>query len=119
MKILIVCGAGASSTFVAQRVRRAAGSREIDVSAVACPLSGIDAQFAGADVILLGPHLTTQEADIRSSARSAGVAVAVMPPSVFSSPVGDEALDLALSAAGARMTPEDHHRQATEDTFHG
>lgn len=119
MKILVVCGAGASSTFVAQRVRKAAGARRLDVTAEACPLSGIEARYAGVDVILVGPHLTAYVDGIRSSARSAGVAVAVMPASVFSSPVGDEALDLALSAAGASTPPEDHHRQATEDTFHG
>lgn len=119
MKILVVCGAGASSTFVAQRVRKAANSRSIDVSAQACPLSTLDSQLAGADVILLGPHLTAQLDSIRSSARSHGIAVTVMPDSVFSSPRGDEALDLALSAAGAEVARGETHRHATEDTFHG
>ena len=119
MKILVVCGAGASSTFVAQRVRKAASSRALDISAQACPLSTLDSQLAGVDVVLVGPHLTTQLDGIRLSARQHGVAVTVMPASVFSSPVGDEALDLALSAAGAEVARGETHRHATEDTFHG
>lgn len=119
MKILVVCGAGASSTFVAQRVRKAAMARKIDVSATACPLTAFDAQSAGADVVLVGPHLASHVDIIRSTAHSRGVAVAVMPASVFSSPAGDEALDLALSAAGARLTHGGTHRQATEETLHG
>ena len=119
MKILVVCGAGASSTFVAQRVRKAATTRALDITAQACPLSTLDSQLAGADVILVGPHLTTQLDSIRSFARPHGVAVAVMPDSVFSSPLGDEALDLALSAAGAEVARGETHRHATEDTFHG
>jgi PTS system cellobiose-specific IIB component len=119
MKILVVCGAGASSTFVAQRVRKSAKGRALDVSAQACPVSSLDSELAGTDVVLVGPHLTTQLDGIRSSADARGIAVAVMPTSVFSSPSGDEALDLALSAAGAGVTRGGTHRHATEDTFHG
>ena len=119
MKILVVCGAGASSTFVAQRVRKAAKDRALDVSAQACPLSALDSQLAGADVVLVGTHLTGQLDGIRSSARPLGVAVVAMPASVFSSPRGDEALDLALTAAGAGVARGEPHRHATEDTFHG
>jgi PTS system cellobiose-specific IIB component len=119
MKILVVCGAGASSTFVAQRVRKAAQNRALEISAQACPLSSLDAEIAGADVVLLGSHLVSQLDSIRSTAQPHGVAVVAMPASVFTSPAGDEALDLALSAAGAGVARGETHRHATEDTFHG
>jgi len=101
MRILVVCGAGASSTFVARRIRKAADARDLDVTAEACPLDSLADRLPLAGVVLLGPHLGDRLADVRRLADTTGVAVAVLPPTVFSSPLGDEALDLALEAAGA------------------
>ncbi|MET0932209.1 MAG: PTS sugar transporter [Mycetocola sp.] len=102
MRILVVCGAGASSTFVALRIRKTAEARSLAVTAEACPLDSLPERLPGARVILLGPHLGDQLAAVRQSAERAGVAVVVLPDTIFSSPSGDEALDLALDAAGAR-----------------
>ncbi|TQO22017.1 PTS system cellobiose-specific IIB component [Paramicrobacterium agarici] len=96
-----MCGAGASSTFVALRVRRAAASRGLDVAARAVPLADLDAALADADVLLLGAHLATGADDIARRAEQAGVALAVMPESVFTAPTGDDALELALATAEA------------------
>ncbi|MBG6239025.1 PTS system cellobiose-specific IIB component [Mycetocola sp. CAN_C7] len=101
MRILVVCGAGASSTFVARRIRKAADTRSLEATAEACPIDSLGDRLDTADVVLLGPHLDGRLADVRRSADAAGVAVAMMPSTVFSSPLGDEALDLALEAAGA------------------
>ncbi|MCU1418988.1 hypothetical protein [Mycetocola sp.] len=104
MRILVVCGAGASSTFVALRIRKAAQARSIPVTAEACPLDFLPERLPGAQAVLLGPHLDDRLADVRDTAARAGIAVAVLPDTVFSSPSGDEALDLALNAAGAMPT---------------
>lgn len=101
MRILVVCGAGASSTFVARRIRKSADARAFTATADACPIDTLAEQLSTAQVVLLGPHLGDRLAEVRALADAAGVAVAVMPATVFSSPVGDEALDLALEAAGA------------------
>jgi PTS system cellobiose-specific IIB component len=101
MRILVVCGAGASSTFVALRVRKSAEARSLPVTAEACPLDSLPERLPSAGVILLGPHLGDRLADVRNTAARAGVAVVVLPDTIFSSPSGDEALDLALDAAGA------------------
>ncbi|WP_166984498.1 PTS sugar transporter subunit IIB [Paramicrobacterium fandaimingii] len=101
MRIIVVCGAGASSTFVALRVRRSAVSRGLDVTAKAVALDNVDDALTDADVLLVGAHLTESATGLERAAKSAGAALAVMPESVFTAPTGDEALDLALSAAGA------------------
>ncbi len=101
MRILVVCGAGASSTFVARRIRKAADARGLAATAEACPLDALSGRLSVSQVVLLGPHLADRLDDLIHSADAAGVAVAVMPATVFSSPFGDEALDLALKAAGA------------------
>ncbi len=79
MKILVVCGAGASSTFVAQRLRRAAAAAGLDWDASA----GTQASVATmpADLILIGPHLADQADTIRATARGP---VIVLPADVFS-----------------------------------
>ncbi|MCW4457569.1 PTS sugar transporter subunit IIB [Microbacterium sp. MPKO10] len=100
MRIIVVCGAGASSTFVALRVRRAAASRGQEISARAVPIEAVDAALAEADVLLLGAHLATGADELECRADEAGVAFAVMPEEVFIAPTGDAALDLALAAVG-------------------
>lgn len=118
MRILVVCGAGASSTFVARRIRKAADARALDATAEACPLESLAERLPTARVVLLGPHLGDRLADVRRLADAAGTAVAVLPPTVFSSPLGDEALDLALEAAGAGHDTG-NHSAATGGPSHG
>jgi PTS system cellobiose-specific IIB component len=101
MRILVVCGAGASSTFVALRIRKAAEARSLAVTAEACPLESLPDRLPVAGAILLGPHLGDRLDAVRATAARAGVAVVALPDTIFTSPSGDEALDLALNAAGA------------------
>lgn len=92
MRILVVCGAGASSTFVAQRLARAADAagRDCEVSA-----GTIDtAHDADADLILVGPHLAVQLESL--DALAAGHATVVLPADVFSDLDGSRTLALAL-----------------------
>jgi PTS system cellobiose-specific IIB component len=87
MKILVVCGAGASSTFVAQRLRQAAmrAGHDWDVSAGA----------AHPDLVLIGPHLADRVEAIRSSATAQ---VALLPDDVFSDREGAMTLSIAQTA---------------------
>ena len=110
MRILVVCGAGASSTFVARRIRKSAEARSLAVTAEACPLDSLQGQLAGAAVVLLGPHLGDRLDAVRETAARDGVAVVVLPNTIFASPSGDEALDLALDAAGAMSAPGEPQR---------
>lgn len=100
MKILVICGAGASSTFMAQRVRRAAADRGIEVSVAAGAESQILAEasaLAGVDVLLIGAHLADHEDALRAVATPDGTAVALLPADIFGVDGGERALDLALS----------------------
>lgn len=102
MKILVVCGAGASSTFVAHRMRKTAESRGLRVTITAGTETDLSFGLAGIDVLLIGPHLAGLYDDIREHADQAGIGVVLLPATIFASREGDEALDLALDAAGAR-----------------
>jgi cellobiose PTS system EIIB component len=102
MKILIVCGAGASSTFVAHRMRRTAAEHGLEAEISAASDADLPARLAGLDVLLIGPHLAGLYDDIREQATAIGVAVALLPPTIFAARDGEEALRLALDAARAR-----------------
>ncbi|WP_372967951.1 PTS sugar transporter subunit IIB [Microbacterium sp.] len=92
MKILVVCGAGASSTFVAQRLRRAASEAGLQWDAAA----GMEHSVAGGDhdLILVGPHLADRLEAIRQAAPAP---VAVLPDDVFADRDGTRTLALARS----------------------
>lgn len=94
MRILVVCGAGASSTFVAQRVRRAAHARGLAYTAVAGTAGSLVVDLDSADIVLVGPHLVSEREWIERSAAGHGVAVAFLPDDVFTDLTGERTLDL-------------------------
>ncbi|UNK71947.1 hypothetical protein [Microbacterium sp. H1-D42] len=99
MRILVVCGAGASSTFVAQRLARAAGAAGLPWSTEAgTERTALSA--AGVDVVLIGPHLADHADGIRSSL-SARSLVVTLPDDAFSDLDGSRTLRLVRDAMAA------------------
>ncbi|CAL8970279.1 Lichenan-specific phosphotransferase enzyme IIB component [Propionicimonas sp. T2.31MG-18] len=84
MRILVVCGAGASSTFVAMRVNSAARARNLGHSATATNEAALEAGLPSADLVLLGPHLAPRFEQIRDLAAPHGVGVVLLDATVFS-----------------------------------
>ncbi|WP_136708617.1 PTS IIB subunit [Agromyces sp. H66] len=100
VRIIVVCGAGASSTFVAHRIRRAAAARGIDVRATATSESVLEQSLADADVLLVGAHLGDRVGLLRERAAAASVPVVILPEGAAAAADGEDALDLALEFAG-------------------
>ncbi len=98
MRILVICGAGASSTFVAQRVRRAASAQGLDCSAVAGTEQTLAAEIGDVDVVLVGPHLGDALERIERDAAATGASVVLLPPDIFSDKDGSRTLALVQSA---------------------
>ncbi|MCT9818796.1 PTS sugar transporter [Microbacterium sp. W1N] len=112
MRILVVCGAGASSTFVAQRVRHAAHARGRDLSAVAGTEQSLPIDLDAADIVLVGPHLEHALDRIDRVARPRGTRVILLPADVFGDIDGTRTLaliDAALSdaATATETTPSE------------
>jgi PTS system cellobiose-specific IIB component len=101
MRIIVVCGAGASSTFVAHWIRRAAAARGIDVRATATSESQLDQALIDADVLLVGAHLGDRIGLLRERSAAASVPIAILSEGAAAAADGVEALDLALQFAGA------------------
>ena len=105
MRILVVCGAGASSTFVAQRVRHAAHDQGLDYSAFAGTELSLPIDLDAADVVLVGPHLVHALARIERDAAARGTTVVLLPPDIFSDKDGTRTLALVRDAVGAPGGP--------------
>ena len=98
MKILVVCGAGASSAFVAHRMRVTGKERGLTLTVVAGSESDLPGSLNTVDVLLIGPHLAPRFDRISAQAKKLGVGVALLPQTVFAARDGIQALDLAVSA---------------------
>ncbi|SDO51698.1 PTS system, cellobiose-specific IIB component [Microbacterium sp. ru370.1] len=106
MRILVVCGAGASSTFVAQRVRRAAQERGLDYSTSAGTARSLPVDLDTADVVLVGPHLAADLEHIRRDAAPRGATVVLLPDDVFADLSGARTLALVEDALRPRQTAD-------------
>lgn len=101
MRILVVCGAGASSTFVAQRLRSAAAAAGLDWDATAGSQEA--AATDDADLVLVGPHLADRFDDARTASSRP---VVLLPADVFGDLDGTRTLALARAALDAAPSPD-------------
>ncbi len=104
MKILVVCGAGASSTFVAQRLRHAAHEAGLDCSAVAGTPQSLPIDLDDADLVLVGPHLAHALTGIEQDAASRGAGAVLLPEDIFGDLDGTRTLALVRAALAAPGT---------------
>ena len=114
MRILVIGGAVASSTFVAQRLRRAAHAAGIECTAFAGTEASLPIDLDSADMVLVGPHLHPTLAQIEAAAEARGTEVVLLPEDIFNDFDGTRTLALvreklplpgAPSATGQR-TPD-------------
>lgn len=92
MRILVACGAGASSTFVAQRINRAARARNLAHTATATNESALAERLESSDLVLLGPHLAPRFDQIQALAKPHGVHVVLLDADVFADLDGSRTL---------------------------
>jgi cellobiose PTS system EIIB component len=86
--VLIVCGAGASSTFLALRLRRLARARDLDLVVEAGSEADLDDRLEHVRILLIGPHLAERFDSLSRRATEAGARAALLPDTVFG-PEGD------------------------------
>jgi PTS system cellobiose-specific IIB component len=97
--ILIVCGAGASSTFLASRMRSIARSRGESVVIEAASDDEIDDRLGSIDVLLVGAHLESSFDAISARAARHGVPAALLAASAVLPAGAQDAYDLYSSLA--------------------
>ncbi|WKF84167.1 PTS sugar transporter subunit IIB [Lacticaseibacillus pantheris] len=82
-KVLLVCGSGASSGFMAAAGRKAAKKANADLEFKARSDSELGDFLQGVDLLLIAPHLKYMLHDAQEEANQYEVKVAIIPQKVY------------------------------------
>lgn len=99
--ILLICGSGASSGFMAAAIRKAAKKKRGEqVTVKAASESQIDERINEIDYLLIGPHLAYMLDDLKQKVADKNVLVSIIPQATYGTLNGEKALDLILTMEG-------------------
>lgn len=99
LKVMLCCGAGMSSGFLASNARKVAKKQKLVVSIEARSQSEVAEYLSSIDVLLLGPHYAVDLDKFQDLAKPYGVAVAVIPQDVYGALDGARILEIAMELA--------------------
>jgi PTS system cellobiose-specific IIB component len=99
-KILLACGAGASSGFIAQQMRKAAKKQKYEVSIKAVSDTEILDNIEGVSVLFLGPHLAHKKSDVEAQLEGLDVTVLMIDKNHYASLNGAAVLEEAKEYLG-------------------
>ncbi len=94
--ILLVCGSGASSGFMAKSIRQAAKDRGLDWSVQARSDSVVEDYIDQIDLLLVGPHLAYMIDDLKEIADDYDVEVEIIPKEPYGNLDGPAVCDFVL-----------------------
>lgn len=97
LNVLLVCGSGASSGFMAANMRKAAKEKEIEITITARSEAEIDNYVDEIDALMIGPHLAYLLDEIDEILDGTQVKAILMKPEYYSTLDGNKALDHLLS----------------------
>lgn len=103
-RVLLICGSGASSGFLAGNIRKAAVERGVDISVVARGDSELENYIDDIDVLMIGPHLAYILDEIDEHISGRPVTVIAMKPEYYSTLDGHGALDHLLQELAQKGT---------------
>lgn len=93
-RVLLICGAGASSGFMAQSIRKAARKEGYELKCEARSEAQLKEYLPEIDILLVGPHLAYMKKDIIKEAAEYEVDVEVIPQGIYGMLDGKKALEL-------------------------
>ena len=99
MEILIVCGGGASSSFIAQNVQKEGTARGMDVNVEAISETELEDYAPDKDVVLAGPHLKYIEENLVEITNEYNVPFAFISDADYAKMNGSAILDQAIALA--------------------
>lgn len=96
ISILLCCGAGMSSGFLAQRARQAAKKKKINASVEARSHSDVNSYLSSIDILMVGPHYQGELPEFKKLCDPHNIPVCVIPQDIYAQLKGDALLDLAM-----------------------
>lgn len=97
LNVLLVCGSGASSGFMAANIRKAAAEQGVELDIKARGESEIENYIEEIDALMVGPHLAYILDEIEDYTNGQDVKVILMKPDYYSVLDGKKALEHLLS----------------------
>ena len=98
--ILLACGVGASSGFIAQKMRKAAQKKGLEVDIRAVSDTEILENIEGVGVLLIGPHLKHRFEEIQKEISEYQVNAAIIDRKYYATLDGEAVLKTALDLMG-------------------
>jgi|SRR5699024_7059948 len=95
--VLLICGGGASSGFLAQRIRKTAKKRKMEIEVLARSESELNDYLDTTDVVLIAPHLSYIKEDIDEQLKGHNIPSALIDEKTYSLLDGEKGLDLILN----------------------
>ncbi len=93
LNVLLVCGSGASSGFMAANMRKAASEKSLDMDIKARSESEIENYIDEIDVLMVGPHLAYILDEVEEYIHGAEVKVILMKADYYSTLNGEKAIN--------------------------
>jgi len=97
LRVLLVCGSGASSGFMAASIRKAAEAKGITITVNARSEAEIENYIDEIDCLMVGPHLAYLVDEAQEIVGDADVKVALMKPEYYATLNGEKALEHIMS----------------------
>lgn len=92
LRVLLVCGSGASSGFMAASMRKAAANQHLDIDITARSESEIENYIDDIDVLMVGPHLAYILDDVEDYTDGNDVKCILMKADYYASLDGEKAI---------------------------
>ncbi|EFP61125.1 PTS sugar transporter subunit IIB [Erysipelotrichaceae bacterium AF15-26LB] len=105
LRVMLCCGAGMSSGFLAQKTRQAAKKSKTDIQIDARSESQVMQYLNTIDILLLGPHFSSQLPTYEKLSNDHNFQVFVIPKNIYSTLDGKSLLDFVLE----NYKETDHH----------
>lgn len=106
IKVLLCCGAGFSSGFLAQKARQVAKKRNLNLSIEARSESVVGEYISQIDLLLIGPHLENALENLRDMCRPYNVPAEMIPAATYSGLDGNALVDQILNITGGNENAE-------------
>jgi PTS system cellobiose-specific IIB component len=92
LNVLLVCGGGTSTGFLAANIRKAAARQGIDMEVTARSETEVEEYIDEVNCILVGPHLSYLFDDLKEQHKDRNIKMAIAEKSYYATLDGDAAL---------------------------
>lgn len=97
LRILLACGIGASTGFMAANMRKAAKAKGLDVTIHAVSKSQVMDNVDKIDLLLLGPHFSAEVPKYQEMVKGHNIKVTSIDPDYYASLDGESILEDAIA----------------------